>query len=123
MPTPTPPTATLFLPNTKPPRHIIRTLLRIRLRITLTKQALHILILCHLPPLIALVLLPHNLLRQRCRRRILDAVASRRLVARFWLLVLLVRRLGVLDALLALLAAGRFLECVGEVLFAEGLDA
>jgi hypothetical protein len=72
---PSPSTSTSLLPNTKPPRHIIRTPPHPRPRHTLTKQTLHILILRHLPPLVALVLLLHDFLCEAGCRAVFDAVA------------------------------------------------
>jgi hypothetical protein len=90
-----------LLPNTKPPRHKIRTLLEIRSVIALVKQTLDIIVLCHLPPLIPLFLLLHDFLRERSRRSVLDAV----ICYRCQFLPLLFPGFVVVLALLALLAA------------------
>lgn len=127
-----------LLPNTKTPRHIIRTIPRTRLVTARIEQALHILILPQLPPLIPLLLLLHDLPCQRCSRRVLDAAVCCSLVftirLEFCLVVFIRRwfrfrgcashfdRCGVavrffIGVLLALFAAWRFLERVCETLF------
>ena len=76
-----------LLPNTKPPCHIIRTPLEIRLRLALTEHALHIIILRHLPPLIPFLLLFHDFLRKGGGGRVFDAVAVRLIFGWCFLLI------------------------------------
>ena len=133
-----------FLPDTETPCHIICTISGTRLVGTGIEQTLDSLILTHLPPLVSLFLLLHDLPRYRRGGRVFDSVvcARFRFAVRFGLRLLVFVRGGFrfrscavsvrfggcrvavcffVGVLLALLTAWGFLERVREALFAECL--
>ena len=115
---------TSLLPNAEPPRHIVGTVPRARLAGARVEKTLHSGILRQLPPLVPLFLLLHDLPRQRRGCRILEPAVRGLLAIRLGLRLLVFVRRGLglggcavgflVGGLLALLAAGRFLECVCE---------
>lgn len=134
----------LFLPDTETPCHVICTIPRTRLVATGIEQTLDSLVLAHLPPLIPLFLLLHDLPRYRRGGGVFDSVicARFRFAVRFGLRLLVFVRGGFgfrgcavsvrfggcrvavcffVGVLLALLTARCFLQRVREALFAECL--
>ena len=65
-----------FSPNAKPSRHVICTILLVRLMLIIVEQGVHIIILSHLPPLVPLVLLGQYLARQRCRSAVFKTTCA-----------------------------------------------